>query len=132
MHWAIDYIGKPWAVGAQGPDAFDCWALVRDVQRLHFDRELPIIDVNAMDLRAVYRAFKAHPELERWQQVDAPVEGDIALLSSCRHPHHCGVWLDVDAGGLLHSEAATGVAFQDLASLRASGWSRLKYLRFTG
>lgn len=37
-----DLIGKPWRLGARGPDAFDCWGLTREVlQRMRPDKPLP-------------------------------------------------------------------------------------------
>jgi hypothetical protein len=37
-----DLIGKPWRLGARGPDAYDCWGLVREVlQRMRPGLPLP-------------------------------------------------------------------------------------------
>lgn len=35
------YIGKPFAAGAHGPDAFDCWGLVHTAARDLFGLEFP-------------------------------------------------------------------------------------------
>ena len=46
MHWAEDLIGCPWVAGGRGPDAFDCWGLVRWCWGRHFGIEVPEIPVD--------------------------------------------------------------------------------------
>lgn len=126
-HWAIQYIGTPWESGAQGPHAFDCWSFVRHVQREHFCRTLPIVDIKAENLREVCRAFDRHNEHANWVQVENFEDGDCLELGSNTHPSHVGVWVDVDGGGCLHCVKGWGVVFQSLTSLRADyrlikGW----------
>lgn len=130
--WESDYLGRPWQKGAGGPDAFDCWGLVRAVQRDVYGRELPEVDVDAMDVRAVVRAFCAHPERSRWQRLDVPAQGDCVLLSHARHPSHVGLWLDCNGGGVLHSLRGSGVVFSSLASLRRDRWARIEFYRYIG
>ena len=122
MHWAEDLIGRPYRAGGQGPDAFDCWGLVRWVMANRFGRALPAIPVGASDIRAVLIAFRHHPERRRWSAVERPGEGDCVLLRRSRHPVHVGVWLAADGGGLLHAVEGTGVVFQRPRDLLASGW----------
>ena len=122
MHWAEELIGRPYLAGGQGPDAFDCWGLVRWVMAQRFGRELPAIPLDAADLRAVLAAFRDHPERQRWQLVSVPVEGDCVLMRQSRHPVHVGVWLDVDEGGVLHAVSGNGVVFQRVRDLLTSGW----------
>ncbi len=123
-HWAETYIGQAWEAGAH-----DCWAFFRAVQREQFGRAVPVVDVDAMDLRAVARAFDEHPERAHWQPVDVPAEGDAVLLAHARYPSHVGVWVDVDGGGVLHCQRGDGVVFSRLSSLRISGWGRISYYR---
>jgi len=66
LHWAAEFIGRPWHAGARGPDAFDCWGLFLAIQREHFGRDLPEISVDANDLRIVMTTFRDHPERQRW------------------------------------------------------------------
>ena len=35
-HWATDYIGKPWVVASDGPEAYDCWGLVVAIHKRVF------------------------------------------------------------------------------------------------
>lgn len=131
-HWANDYIGKPWARGQAGPGAFDCWGLVRAVQAAHFGRQLPAMPMVTGTVLETAWLMSAHAERARWVAVDAPAQGDIALLAGARHPSHCGLWLDVDGGALLHSAEKWGVCFHSLAMLKAAGWGRFEWLRFVG
>lgn len=125
MHWAFNYLGKPWESGKEGPDAFDCWGLVRYVQKLHYQRELSAIHVDADNVRAVVQAFSSNDERTRWQQVAIPQDGDCLLLSQSKEPTHVGVWLDVDGGGLLHAVKGTGVVFSSAANIRLMGYNIL-------
>jgi hypothetical protein len=132
LHWAEHYIGLPWESGAEGPDVFDCWGLFRTVQRLYYRRDIAHIDVDALKLSEVIRAFAEHEERTRWQEVPVPEDGDAVLMAHTKYPSHVGVWLDVDAGGVLHAVQGAGVLFSSLQGLRAAGWSRVLYFRHKG
>lgn len=130
LHWAFQYVGLPWESGAQGPRAFDCWALVRHVQREHFGRELPLIDVDAHNLAAVHVAFASHAERARWIKVDAPQEGDCVLTHKGQHPDHVGIYLAADGGRVLHAVQGSGVVCTALPALRRLGWEPIEFYRF--
>lgn len=130
-HWAARYIGLPWANGAQGPEAFDCWALVRHVQREHYGRELPIINVDAENYREVCASFETHPERARWSLVDAPQDGDCVLTHRGWQIDHVGVYLDLDGGRVLHSIRGSGVVCTALPALARLGWHP-EFYRFDG
>jgi len=131
-HWANDYIGLPWENGAQGPDAFDCWALVRHVQREHYGRELPIINVDADDLAAVGNAFKNHPEKSRWKLIYGQIDGDCVLTHKGNQVDHVGIYLEIDGGRVLHAVRGAGVVCTALPVLKRMGWHPLEFYRFTG
>lgn len=120
--WVGQYIGRPWQAGARGPESFDCWGLFLWVQQAHFYRDLPVIPVDALNLRTILSTFKNHPERKRWAVVDFPKEGDAVLMRQSRHPVHVGVWLDADGGGVLHCAQRIGVIFQPVPSLMIHGW----------
>jgi len=132
MHWAEELIGRPWQAGGRGPDAFDCWGLVRFCWRERFGIEVPEIPVDAADLRRVLDAFRDHPERRRWRLVAEPREGDAVLMRQSRHPVHVGLWLDVDGGGVLHAARGIGVAFQNTRDLDLQGWRIEGSYQFTG
>lgn len=131
-HWASSYIGKPWRVASDGPDAFDCWGLVVEVQRRLFGRRMDTIHVEPENLRLLIRTIRQHPIRREWQPNVYQREGDLALLRQSRHPVHVGVWLDVDGGGVLHCLRGCGVVFQTLASLRLSGWQIESFYTYIG
>lgn len=131
QHWAMQYLGKPWASGAQGPDAFDCWSLVRHVQLKEFNRELPIIMVDGLDSSAIINTFKTHNEYANWQQVQAPEEGDCVITkSSPNRPEHVGVWVNVDGGRILQAVYGSGVVLVSLRATRKLIGQHLEYWRY--
>lgn len=131
MHWACDYIGKPWQAGAQGPDAYDCYGLCIAVQRDHFGRQLPLIadGVDRADKRALAKEFLRPEYREGWVGYwhMPPKDGDLVTMAHARHPTHVGIYLDIDGGGILHCVETHGVVFARLAALKAAGWGRLQF-----
>lgn len=124
MHWANAYIGDPYSDTGE-PPGYNCWSLVRHVQRAHYGRNVPLIAPQSLEVRELARLFDRHPELQHWQRLPdgATVpDGAVCLMSHNRAPHHCGLWLDVDGGRVLHAERGAGVTAPDLATLRATGW----------
>lgn len=128
-HWAGKYIGTRWEAGAQGPAAFDCWGLVRYVQAVHFGVYLPIILPENYRGIGLAREFRDTPEREHWCAVDKACEGDLVELSRANKPHHIGVWIDADGGGVLHCLTGAGVVFDSMASLRLQHWNVVSILR---
>lgn len=132
-HWALAYIGKPWQSGAQGPDAYDCWSLVRAVQKNVFGNDLPMISVNALDPAAVMAAFAGNAEYAHWQQVEIPQDGDCVITkSSPLVAEHVGIWIDVDGGRILQAVYGAGVvAIRPITTQRTIG-QHLEYWRYKG
>ena len=126
-HWATELIGRPWVAGGTGPEAFDCYGLVRFVSEKIHGRELPIIPVDASNLRACLAAFRHYETSVAWTPVQTPIEGDVVLLGNGSWGNHCGVWLAVDGGGVLHAERGCGVVY---TPPRRLPWSWRRYYRF--
>lgn len=102
-------IGKPYAPGAQGPDAFDCYGLARVALRELYGRELP---------------DRADPADRRaWRRAPVAVEGAIVLMGAGAVDKHIGLYV---AGGLLHAIEGLGVIHDDLLSLRFRGICNLR------
>jgi len=118
--------GQPWA-----PDGLHCWELVRQAHAGIFDRHLPDVPVgidpeNAADLA---RAFSRHAERQNWREVQAPIDGSIAMMGRVGGVDiHCGVFLVTEDGesGVLHCDRAHGVRFLDVAELRLS-WGSIRF-----
>ncbi|MEI9885903.1 MAG: NlpC/P60 family protein [Rhizomicrobium sp.] len=127
--FAESVIGTPWEKGAAGPNAYDCWGLVRTCQHVVFDRDLPIVNVDPNNARSVARALKGHPLMQLWPERARRQHGDVVSMEHDNSPGHVGIFLDIDRGGVLHAIEGAGVRFDALAMIRILGW---RYLRFYG
>lgn len=130
IHWASNYIGKPWQAGARGPQAYDCYGLAVAVQRDHYRRDLPLVEgVDASDRRAVAVALAIPANRGGWAEIPAAQrqDGDLVLMAHARHPAHIGIWLAVDGGGILHCVRGPGVVFSKASTLASAGWGHLEF-----
>lgn len=129
MHWATELIGKRYARGAQGPDAFDCWGLVRHVLGTHYGIAVPAFEAPE-DWAAANRLMTTAAELQNWTQVPGLAEGQVVFMARRLHPVHVGVCI-VASGRLavLHCAGPAGVLCQRTAGLQAAGWGRLTHYR---
>lgn len=127
-HWAVPLIGKPWTQGGTGPDAFDCYGLVRHVQAQRAGFLMPVICVDGLNTLSAARAVRDYPYSD-WDQVSDFRELDVLQLGHAQHPHHVGLWVEADGGGVLHCVAGAGVLFQRLPQLAAHGWRVLGHYR---
>lgn len=122
LHWATSYLGRPWQVGAAGPEAYDCWGLVRAIYLDQLGVDLPAAGFTSEDVKTVLTGFRNHPERKRWHLVEAAAEFDALLLAQARHPIHVGVWVTAGGGRVVHAVKGPGVVAQDLLSLKSSGY----------
>lgn len=103
------YVGKPFTANARGPEAFDCWGLVRAVYAAELGIDLPRYgEIDARQLMAVARRMAAAELDDPWHLVALPQEFDVALMRSPRGGAaivHVGVM--VDEGHVLHTQAAS-------------------------
>ena len=117
-------IGTPWANGANGPEAYDCWGLVRAYYNEVRGIYLPVVNVDATRAVAVAHAFAGNAALGDWEHLEFPVEGSALLMGQARRPHHVGLWL---GGGVLHSIEGAGVVYHCGPQLRLTGWNVLGF-----
>lgn len=128
-HWAVPYIGIPWAYGATGPDAFDCWNFVCHIQKTHFSIEMPKVDYNR-DWHVAADHLANHEERQKWVRTELPLEGDVVMMARSRLPIHIGVFINANrTRGILHCADHQGVVFNPLGTLVGAGWGRLQYYR---
>ncbi|MGO4154335.1 NlpC/P60 family protein [Cupriavidus sp. YAF13] len=118
------YVELPYCSGGRGPDAFDCWGLLIFVQRAHFGREMP--DLQMGDAKASYAAYEQRRASGEWVIIPRPVHGAPALMRAGMHPH-VGTWLEVEGGGVLHAQQGAGVVWTPSARLNMSGYGRTQY-----
>ncbi len=117
-------------INRPAPLAFPCWRLVIEVQRDLFDRKLPpLLDVvrrGAAGPAENAEQFAGHPERARWQETERGCDGAVVLMRQCGANvaalEHAGVYLDLDGGGVLHSDNPHGVVFDSLVMLTVRGW----------
>lgn len=119
-HWAEHYIGDPWIKGEH-----ECGHLFLRVQDEQFGNVVNLIDADACSMLSCVRAMNgSHPEFLLWPEIsDSPREGDCVQMSHSKRPHHIGVWVDIDGGGVLHCVEGLGVIFSTRQALRLNGWN---------
>lgn len=128
-HWAFPLIGKPYQLGAQGPDAFDCWGLVRWAFVNHLGvPDMPAIDVgstqNLLAIRHAAGVSGWHPIADKKPKVN-----DVALMDSI-DGKHVGIVARANGGlGLVHAYELAGVTFTALNDLKYLGFKNFSYWR---
>ena len=122
-----DYVGIPWAAGAQGPDEFDCMGFFKMLQGKHFGIEVPLIISPDYDNPEVLaELFGRHEERTHWFRIDKAEHGCAVIV---HRPMHIGTWLDVDGGGVLHCVRGPGVIFTTNSAWPVSGFGRREFFR---
>lgn len=129
MHFAYEYLGKPWQAGARGPAAFDCWGLLCDIYRYRYSIELPEYQIDPKNIGAVAGAFAGGIEVGDWAEISAPVDGCAVALSRNKRIHHVGIWLDIDRGLVMHAYEGNGVIAQSVSDLRRDYWRTIKFYK---
>lgn len=107
-------IGTPWAEGAEGPDAYDCWAWAGMIEERFFGRVLPGL---GRDRRATITRARA-----AWRRCDRPRDGDIVEMRRMGRANHVGVWI---GGAVLHCQRGAGAVYDRPDAIRAMGWTML-------
>lgn len=116
--WVRPWIGLPYADKGRGPDAWDCWGLIRAVLHAQFGHALPSYAddyIAASDHRSVTAAVQAGL-LDGWRAVARPKAGDIVILNVGNRPWHCG--LVVADNLFLHAQPRTTSSIERLDSLQ--------------
>ena len=113
--------------GACGPDAFNCWGLVRHVLKERRGLDLvPYNDVTESNLGLVMRTA-TREAAARWERIDNPTHFCVVAMSRGVHVEHVGLWIDEAGGGVLHSYEAAGVVFQSMLSIRGTGFQNFSF-----
>lgn len=117
------YVGKPYRLGAEGPDAYDCRGLVRAVMRSHFGVLLPELLTDPASVLTEQVSSGA------WSQMANPVHGDGVIMRDGNDPQ-VGIYLEAPAPGVLHAwEGAGQVVWTLMDRLRLIGFSRCTFVR---
>ena len=97
-----------------------CWDFARRIQLEYFNRDYPSVGpVNLKDLKGVLRTFKTQVPhiLADATKVPNPREGDFVAMSNNGDVAHCGIYLELDGGGVLHRELNKRPSFTKLRAL---------------
>lgn len=130
ISFCLSLIGKPWVSGACGPEAFDCWGLVRYIFSKQRGIALPEYPgVSESGRLAMVKNAQAEVAAH-WSPVPSPSHLDVVGMSEGSKVHHCGLWLAEGSGGILHSFQGGGVVFQSMASVRQSGLQNFTFYQF--
>ena len=122
-----DVIGR-----AYEPAGLHCWELVRTCQAAVFGRGLPPVLVAPERKRELVGLMELRHSYPGWRQIEAPAHGAVVFMTRNGHDIskaacHAGVWLDLDGGGVLHTDDPHGVVFETLPELAARNWADLSF-----
>ncbi|KFF50451.1 hypothetical protein GY26_01815 [Gammaproteobacteria bacterium MFB021] len=95
-----EYIGLPYRVEGRGPDAYDCWGLVRLVYAERLGIALPS-HVGYDATLSAHTASLIEQGRPGWRAVADPEPYDVVLLNVAGVPNHIG--LVVAPGWMLHT-----------------------------
>jgi hypothetical protein len=123
-----DLVGRPYAAGADGPEAFDCYGLTRHLQLSCFGRKMPpFLLPRGAGRIAIASAIATHPERENWVPVREPVDGAIALMARRDIAWHMGTYFDLDGGLVVHALEDAGVSAAPPWRLWSQGGGRWRF-----
>jgi len=129
-HWAMRFYERHhgYQPGAEGPDTYDCWGLVRAVEREHYGRELPVVPVEVYEGgRGTHAVIRGILESHGWHCAAAPRDGDGVVMRRPTGDLHVGVWLEIDGGRVLHCIEGAGVVVSTPLQLYAASFGALEY-----
>jgi cell wall-associated NlpC family hydrolase len=106
-----DLIGKPYQLGARGPDAYDCWGLCVEIYR-RGGRKLPDFVSEDLSRSQIVRLMSAKaPDIATMRLIE-PTDWCFACDV---HKGHVGVVFD---NRVVHAARGLGVVVQRLADFR--------------
>jgi cell wall-associated NlpC family hydrolase len=119
-----DLVGIPYKRGAQGPEAIDCWALVRlACQRIHGTAPPELYGAVAPVVRGA--------SAQGWKPAESPRPGDILVMRTAKGDRHTGFVLRArNRLEILHAMEGGSVC-QPLSDLPLLGFNHIKPWRLT-
>lgn len=111
-----------------------CWDFVRKIEADFYYRHLPpvIVDIhNGDEVRALLAEDEdAMCARAGWVLVRRPKDGDICVMARRKDDAaHVGVFLQVDGGGVIHTEIHKPVVFTLIKWLPSLGYLNCRYYR---
>jgi cell wall-associated NlpC family hydrolase len=124
------FVGKPWRLGATGPDAFDCWGLVVTALRDLFGQAVPDLAEHLTIASVVETPQIAAVALGtgRWRELPLPQAGLVIALRDLRGAvRHVGLCLGCDI--VLHTRRGFGARLEPLRLVEAP-WAAGRFYRW--
>jgi cell wall-associated NlpC family hydrolase len=109
-----DLIGKPFADGGRGPDAFDCWGLAQEVYR-RFGVCLPDYRIPAFNKAGIFNCYQAVKSNYIEVSGNLPVPCLVFLRFNSPVGNHVGIYLG--DGKFIHARQKTGICIERLDHL---------------
>ncbi len=109
------------------PTGLHCWELVRQCQQTVFKRDLPLVLVAPERRRELLDMMELRKLNPHYVEVPEPVHGAVVFMTKNGHDVsraacHAGVWLDLDGGGILHTDDPHGVVFETMLQIKLRNW----------
>lgn len=125
-----ELLGKPYKMGADGPDAYDCYGVVRAVM-LKEGIVLPGIARNDMPHKVLATAMLGCPERVQWVEVEKGGPGDLMVMGNVDgRDYHLAVRLKFGREHFcIHTDEKTGVTIDNIQTLGFRGYHRFRYFR---
>lgn len=129
------WLGRPYAPAGDGPDAFDCYGLVRHFDRVYGPDRLPDITRpadEALSKDAISGVLRGAPVRGHWRKVTGLARHwDVVVMGNIdgREFHLGRCLMQRGQFGVLHVEPRLGVVFDDLPTLRLKGFNRVDHFR---
>lgn len=128
-----ELLGKPFKHGADGPNAYDCYGIVRAVQWNGFGIWMPTIDRVDINPHGLARRLMDPDTREEWIEVNEgrAKHGDIVVMGNVDgRDYHMGVRLRIGQQVLcIHTDEKTGCVVEDIATLPIKGYHKIRYFR---
>jgi len=131
MHWAAKYVGVPYAEGARGPQAYDCWGIIQLIYRQEKGIVLPDLPgLRAPMIKEINDAIQRESAID-WKEMVTPVEGCVVAMGHTEDLHHVGIWIDTGAEGgkVLNSRAGHNVVVDTLRAIKLRGLRVVKFYK---
>lgn len=126
-------IGRPYKLGARGPEAFYCYSLARHIQRHLAGIEMLDVEFAEPTTRAQAEAMLSHPERQAWAEVPDARDLDLVLMGNvAKRDFHLGTYIvPVTTGVVFHIDRTAGVVADDIPALQVSGFNYMRMFRRT-
>ena len=117
------YIGKGYKENSRGPDYYDCYSLMLEIQK-DLGNELEDCRCATMSKKDKIDAFQKEKEKTCYEKIEKPLAGCIVILYHNNVPQHVGVY--IGNGKVIHATYDRGVVIDELRTLKVEGFYKVK------